>query len=105
MRIRGLFAGAVAFAALTFAPAATAGPVEDSQELRDEVTLGGMIEHEQKLQTIANAHQGNRAAATVGYEKSVEYVSSRLEDAGFDVQLSPFDFPTWEENTRPSSRC
>ena len=100
MRIRGLLAGAVAAATLAAAPAALAA-VEDSQEIRDEVTLGGIIEHEQKLAQIAAAHQNNRAAGTVGYDQSVAYVAKRLEDAGYNVHLSPFDFPTWEEDSTP----
>jgi Zn-dependent M28 family amino/carboxypeptidase len=103
MRISGLGAAAAVavLAVLALAPAAIAGPVEDSQELRDELNLAGMTEHMQKLQAIANAHQGNRAAGTVGYEQSVSYVADRLEGAGYDVRLSPFDFPEWEENSTP----
>jgi hypothetical protein len=82
-------------------PLAEAAPSTNTANLRDAVTLEGMLEHEQKLQQIANAHQGNRAAATVGYEASVAYVKRRLEDAGYRVRLEPFDYPTWEENSPP----
>ncbi len=101
MRVRGKFVTAVAAAALAHAPTALAATPAETQEIRDNVMLGGMVEHEQKLQQIATAHQGNRAAGTVGYEQSVAYVAKRLEDAGYNVNLSPFDFPTWEESRTP----
>jgi Zn-dependent M28 family amino/carboxypeptidase len=99
MRIVAAVAGTAAL--LAFPAAAGAGPVEDSQQLRQGVTLPGTAEHMEKLQQIANAHQGNRAAGTVGYEQSVAYTARRLRDLGYDVQLSPFDFPTWRENSTP----
>ncbi|HEX2127985.1 MAG TPA: M28 family peptidase [Solirubrobacterales bacterium] len=99
MRIRCVVAGAVTMT-LALAPAAAAAP-QDSALLREGVTLEGTAEHMQKLQTIADAHQGNRAAGTLGYEVSASYVSERLEDAGYDVDLVPFDFPAWTENATP----
>lgn len=101
MRSRTLAAIAALGATLVLAPAAF-GAVEDSQELREDVTLETMTGHLEKLQTIADAHQGNRAAATVGYEQSVSYFADQLEDAGFEVTNSPFDFPAWEENSPPA---
>ena len=77
------------------------GSINESKKLRKAVTLGGILEHMEKLQALANAHQGNRAAGTVGYEASVAYVAKRLKKAGYDVSREPFDFPTWEENAPP----
>jgi len=56
------------------------------------VTLEGVRAHQAALQAIATANGGTRAAGTPGYTKSVEYVSGLLEDAGYEVTLSPFQF-------------
>jgi Zn-dependent M28 family amino/carboxypeptidase len=96
-----VLAAAATIAALVAVPSASAITPEQSAELREELTLAGMREHLEKFQAVANAHQGNRAASTVGYEQSVAYVSRRLEDAGYDVRLEPFDFPIWTENATP----
>ena len=100
MKIRHLFAGVLA-ALFAIAPAASADSFDESKKLRRAVTLDGILQHERKLQRIADAHQGNRAAATIGYEASVEYVADTLDEAGYRVRLKPFDFPTWEENSTP----
>jgi len=99
MRLR-FVAGAIAACALVLAPNAMAAP-EDSALLRQNLTIEGIAEHMEKLQTIANVHQGNRAAGTVGYEQSVSYTARRLEDAGYDVDLVPFDFPLFTESAPP----
>ena len=103
MKIRHLLAGTVAalVALLAIVPAASASSFDKSKKLRRAVTLEGILEHERKLQRIADAHQGNRAAATIGYEASAEYVAERLDEAGYRVRFKPFDFPTWEENSLP----
>jgi Zn-dependent M28 family amino/carboxypeptidase len=90
-----------ALGALLIAPGASADSVDKTEKLRKAVKLDGILQHERKLQRIADAHQGNRAAATVGYEASVEYVADRLDEAGYRVRLKPFDFPTWRENSPP----
>jgi Zn-dependent M28 family amino/carboxypeptidase len=100
MRIRHLALLGVGIGLLAFAPVASAQGI-NTAKLRNAVTIDGILEHEQKFQQIANAHQGNRAAGTVGYEASVAYVQRRLEDAGYRVRLEPFDFPTWRENSPP----
>jgi Zn-dependent M28 family amino/carboxypeptidase len=81
--------------------AATAGPIEQTEKLRKAVKTAGILEHMRKLQRIADAHQGNRAAATIGYDASAEYVADRLDDAGYRVRFKPFDYPTWRENSTP----
>jgi Zn-dependent M28 family amino/carboxypeptidase len=92
----------VAVAAMMFAAGAAAAPKESSsKKLRERTTLGAIAERMDKLQAIADAHQDNRAAATIGYEQSATYVERVLEHAGYDVFRSPFDFPTWEENSPP----
>ena len=83
------------------ASAASAGSVDQTEKLRKAVKLEGILQHERKLQRIADAHQGTRAAATIGYEASAEYVADRLDEAGYRVRTKPFDFPTWRENSTP----
>jgi Zn-dependent M28 family amino/carboxypeptidase len=61
------------------------------------VTVQGVRAHQAALQRIADANDdpfypGTRAAGTEGYANSVAYVAGRLEAAGYDVTLDPFDF-------------
>ncbi len=93
------FAAAVAVAAmLVLAPVASAIDKVNTQQLRKGVTLDGVLEHERAFYEIALANGGNRAAATPGYEASVAYVQQRLEAAGYDVTLEPFEFAQWTQN-------
>ena len=50
-----------------------------------------MMAHLTKLQEIADAHDGNRALGTAGYDASVDYVAKTLRDKGFDVQTPEFE--------------
>ncbi len=50
-----------------------------------------MMAHLTKLQEIADAHDGNRALGTAGYDASVDYVAKALRDKGFDVQTPEFE--------------
>jgi len=59
--------------------------------IRDHVTTDAMMSHLSKLQAIADAHQGNRAVGTPGYEASADYVADALRAKGFDVQMPEFD--------------
>ena len=72
------------------------------QKLLDCVTLEGVREHQAAFQKIADnsddpVYPGTRAAGTVGYAQSVEYVADLLRDAGYEVTLDPveitFNFP------------
>jgi len=56
------------------------------------VTLEGVRSQQAALQAIATANGGTRAAATPGYEASVDYVIETLEDAGWSVETQQFDF-------------
>jgi Zn-dependent M28 family amino/carboxypeptidase len=72
------------------------------EKLLECVTLEGVREHQAAFQKIADnsddpVYPGTRAAGTVGYDRSVEYVTTELEDAGYKVTLDPveitFNFP------------
>ena len=70
----------------------------DSKKLRKGVTVDGILEHERAFQRIAIANGNNRAAATPGYDASVQYVATRMRRAGYRVNLHEFDFPEWRQN-------
>jgi Zn-dependent M28 family amino/carboxypeptidase len=70
-----------------FAAKATPGEL-----LASGVTVEGIMEHEREFQNIADANNGNRAAATTGYDASAEYVADRLRAAGYKVNVQEFDF-------------
>ena len=66
------------------------------QKLLDCVTLEGVREHQAALQKIADnstdpVYPGTRAAGTVGYDQSVDYVAGLLRKAGYRVTLDPVD--------------
>lgn len=74
------------------APSNTASTptTEFAAMVRDRVSAGGMMTHLTKLQEIADAHDGNRALGTEGYQASVDYVADALRTQGFDVQITDF---------------
>src|SRR5215470_19540634 len=61
----------------------------------------GAFRHLQALQDIASASGGNRAAGTVGYDRSAQYVADRLKEAGYAVRFEEFEFPFFEEKSPP----
>src|SRR5215510_3640862 len=67
------------------------------------ITIGeGAFRHLQALQDIAAASGGNRAAGTVGYDRSAQYVAERLKEAGYTVRFEEFEFPFFEEKSPPA---
>src|SRR6185369_11327288 len=72
-------------------PAASGAAAEFASTLRDKVKADAMMAHLKKLQEIADAHDGNRALGTAGYDASVDYVANTLRDKGFDVQTPEFE--------------
>jgi Zn-dependent M28 family amino/carboxypeptidase len=53
-------------------------------------------EHQAAFQQIANENGGNRFSGFAGYNKSVEYVVEKLEAAGYDPVVQPFDYLAYE---------
>ncbi len=75
------------------APAAWAAPNNNnSEKLRQAVTVAGILEHENAFQEIADAAGANRLAGAPGYEASVEYVAQQAAAAGFDVSIQEFEY-------------
>jgi Zn-dependent M28 family amino/carboxypeptidase len=63
-----------------------------AEKLLECVTVEGVREHQAALQAIADANGGIRTSGTNGYDESAFYVAERLEEAGYDVTLQPFQF-------------
>ena len=94
-----LVAVAAALAALLLPGTSTAAPAgcanrnnNTYQKLLACMTLEGVREHQAALQEIADENGGTRAAATPGYDASVDYVVDTLEAAGWTVSTPQFDF-------------
>jgi len=69
----------------------------DTTQIRNGVTVGGILEHERNFQRIADANGGDRASGKPGYDASAAYVVDRLTRAGYDVRQQTFTFPFFEE--------
>ncbi|BBZ06074.1 hydrolase [Mycolicibacterium doricum] len=76
-------------------PPSTQATAPEAEEfgaaLKGKVTADAMTGHLDELQKIADAHGGNRALGTPGYDASVDYVVKALQDNGFDVQTPEFE--------------
>lgn len=83
-------------------PAVAAPPGGLPDRLARQVTVSGIAQHLQALQTIATANNGTRASGTAGFTASADYVARRLRAAGLRVTRQPFDFAFYRE-TGPSS--
>ncbi len=90
-------------AGLAFIPSAEAGESKcgrtnnSVRKLLECVTLEGVLEHETALQSIADDHDGTRAAGSSGFNASLDYVESRLQKAGYVTTRQPFDVFAFEE--------
>ena len=116
VRMRAALAGAIL--ALGVAPAAQAAQPskhrhhhkgkseaeKTSKELRKEITAPRMFRHTEAFQWIADENGGNRASGFQGYGASVQYVLTKLRDAGYRPTTQVFDFVTFEETADPVLR-
>jgi hypothetical protein len=85
-------------AALLVAPTAGAVDKVNTKKLRKGVTAAGILKQMRALQRVANANDGNRAAAFRGYDASLAYVERQMKRAGYKTKRHPFDFARWEQN-------
>jgi hypothetical protein len=95
MSWRARASAAVAAALVTTAVAAPAGAAPSNNTVRtltDAVTPDGVLGHLEALQAVADANGGDRAAGRPGYAASVDYIAGRLEAAGYDATVQPFQF-------------
>ena len=72
------------------------------KKLLECVDVEGVREHQAALQAIADANGGTRASGTSGYDESAAYVAERMEAAGYDVTIQPFDFVRRSPNSAPA---
>ncbi len=80
-----------------------ASEMDASAQLRQAVSVEGIMAHEQNLQNIADANGGTRASGTPGYDASADYVADQLRAAGYDVTIQPFTFQISGGRTRTTS--
>jgi hypothetical protein len=73
------------------------GPMARAENMASE----GTLRHLRALQDIASESGGNRAAGTLGYDRSAEYVAETLKEAGYRVYFEEFEFPFFEERVPP----
>ena len=66
-----------------------------------EVSVDRVEHHQQRLQQIATANGGTRDVFGPGYTGSLNYVVRVLRNAGYDPQVTPFNYPFWEETAPP----
>jgi Zn-dependent M28 family amino/carboxypeptidase len=76
-------------------------PLTPAQWLDRAITMDALVGHAAALQDIADAHGGNRAATTTGYDASVDYVVSQLRAAGYDPQVRTFRYDVYQLRALP----
>jgi len=80
------------------------GAGEFADALAQRISTDAMMGHLRALQDIADAHDGNRAVSTPGYDASVDYIAGALRDKGFDVQTPEFEFSAFDAEPGTVSR-
>jgi Zn-dependent M28 family amino/carboxypeptidase len=78
------------------------GAAAIADALRDAIDVDAIVMDLDRLQTIAEAHGGNRAAGTEGYDASAAFVADELRGAGLVVDLQPVTIPAFAQ-TAPST--
>ena len=106
--MRKRFASAAVLAAAAVLAPATAATAQngspndpDARAFVRQVSVDRVERHQQRLQDIADANGGNRVVYGPGYTASVDYVVRVLENAGYEPEITPFNFPFWEETAPP----
>jgi Zn-dependent M28 family amino/carboxypeptidase len=97
--MRRIITLAVLCAAAVTAPAQAAPNANNSQKLRDAVTLAEVKTHLANFQTIADTAGGNRFAGLEGHDMSAQYVFDRLLEAGYDPKFHEFEYDAFFERT------
>ena len=96
------FASAAAIAAAFALVPATAASAQDNdgspndpraKAFVKEVSVDRVERHQQRLQEIADANEGTRVVFGGGYTDSVDYVVRVLERAGYEPEITPFNYP------------
>ena len=85
-------------------PVQSAVPVVEpalAAALRDAVDPDAILDDLQRLEDIALAHEGNRAAGSRSEAEAAQYVADELREAGFNVELQEVTLP-WFDQDGPS---
>ncbi|GAA1922933.1 aminopeptidase PaaP [Microbacterium aoyamense] len=101
-KIRGagaVIAAAALLGSMALATPAYAVPKSDVDKITKAVTVDGVLKHLKKLQQIADANGGNRAAGQPGYSASVNYVVKELRAAGYSPQIQEFGYTNYADTT------
>ncbi|RCW38526.1 Zn-dependent M28 family amino/carboxypeptidase [Halopolyspora algeriensis] len=89
--VKALVAAGAATAVAVVPATATAVPTQPANP-GEELNVNAVNRHLAAFQRIAHQNDGNRASGTSGYQASVDYVVSKLRDAGFDVSTPEFRY-------------
>ena len=89
--------GIAASTALAAPPSCDSRVNNTIAKLLECVELEGVREHQAVFQEIADANGGNRVSGAPGYDESVDYVVERLDAAGWNTTIQPFQFQTFLE--------
>jgi aminopeptidase S len=85
--------GGLALATVLTAPMAGAQSPTQLADLPNgapDIAVTAVKSHLTQLQSIATANGGNRATGRPGYQASVNYVQTQLQNAGYTVTVQPF---------------
>ena len=78
---------------------ATAGPAAAlGAELRDAISGEDILADLARLDAIATANSGNRAAGSPGHDASAELVADALQAAGYEVSLEPIQVTAFRQD-------
>ncbi len=74
-------------------------PDSEDSGFADRIDIGNLLGHLDALQQIADDNDSTRVSGTTGYDQSVEYVRTTLQQAGYDVQLDSYEVTDWDFRT------
>ena len=98
--VAAVAAGVLAGTVLLAVPADAAPPDEDPiAEFTKGVKIKNLLKHLEGLQRASDRNGGNRASGLPGYDASVDYVVSKLTEAGYKPVVQEFEFDYFEENS------
>jgi Zn-dependent M28 family amino/carboxypeptidase len=89
------------FTFITTVPALQWKNDPDPSSLFSLVDMSNVDDHQKMFMQIAEDHNDNRAAGSEGYQASSDYVVSRLQASGLDVNIQEFVFPFYQELSEP----
>jgi aminopeptidase S len=82
---------------------ARSAEMDASAQLRQAVSVEGIMAHVRLFQDIANANGGTRFVGTPGYAASADYVANQLRAAGYDVTIQSFQVQLKSGGTKTTS--